>query len=137
MGRVALVLVCVALTGCGAKTISPAPTNRVPAVRFIQPPRSILLSGASGARTFYAQAWVERHPENRKLRVSWEGPNCGGSADMDLTFGERVQPPDHALRVDAWGPGICELIAIVFGPGDVVRVMHRLPVRICGDEDCQ
>jgi hypothetical protein len=102
-----------------------------PAVRFVQPVRSLVLAGPSGT-TFLLQAWVERHPDNRWVDISWVGDNCGGSAgqSLDGEYAEKIIPR-APLKVHATY-GVCELTISVYGAGRKLRARASMPMQICG-----
>jgi hypothetical protein len=105
-----------------------------PKLRFVQPVRTLILSGPRGV-WFNAQAFVPRHPDNRAVKIAWDGEGCSGSASRSLD-GENESAifPLSPLKVEAT-PGICAMSLATYGAGGKMRERVTLDVKVCGGED--
>lgn len=102
-------------------------------LRFVHPRSTVSLTGGE----IPVQVWVQRHPDNRAVRISWDGVGCNGSStkSMDGQYEAAVQPPMAPLKV-RMTPGVCTITAEVLGPGGKLRHRTFLEMRICGPEGC-
>ena len=104
--------------------------------RFIYPDRPIVFT-LSGSVEITAQWYIRRHADNRKYRMAWNGPNCGGAREDPIQGADdaAVFPASPALIRVCEGEN--ELRLTVYGPGDTVRDGATMMVRVCGSaESC-
>jgi hypothetical protein len=105
-----------------------------PAVKFIHPRAPIALAPPTGT-VIPVQLRIEPNAANRAYAITW----CNGTHGHTLDGADdaAIQPLERPLSVRV-GPGDCEFVASVFGPGGALRARTSFVMHVCGGqaEDC-
>lgn len=117
MFRVVVVFLCLFLP----------PTARPP-VEFLQPRARVILASLHGT-DIPVQIRIEPHVDNRAYAIAW----CGEGVHVHTLDGadDAAIHPVSPLTIRVYA-GDCDLIATIYGPGDVIRARTTLTLRVCG-----